>query len=651
MISLPFSHDVVQKVFDCVEQYKQSGVYPDLIEPDFFSMLPCILELQIDSFILHLCPLIGQNITKISDRYIKMIPKKFEQKVIDNIPISVLDPDFFVDHFDVEYLCKKLDITYAWQNPLNPFNSLFLYKEEDPIKKAANVLVNLSYDRFGQSRFVKENASVVWTKTPLYLHDYKNVKFLKIYNCEDLSNLSLALVPTLIRLEISESHLRSEHMKVLLSFLKDSNVTYLSLRDNKFGFNGCQAITTYLTQNPFTKLQYLDIGLNAIGADGISKLLTAFASTDINALSIDGNFFRPSHDDLGNLGSMSKPIMSVRSLHWDSGTVSILNDFLKQDCVKWVDMSAQVIHQNSDPDLSGSMAEILFKDASETIETLIFANHRLDHMDFSCISRLVNLKYLNLANSTLDSTEIEVLCPLLNTLEKLDLSYNNMTFRTNAFLTACAQSKSLRLLNLTNNYIVSKGFSFFDELMANKSPIKTLRISNCGLKQKQNASFMRLMASGVMDFDELDVSSNDLMHVKSYITTTTPTHIVRLNVSGNQQKFEAFEEFLKLVKGVKYIDIDYVPFSMASKIAYLLEGVNTIHLSFVNSGKIEDIIKLINDSRCHILWAYNSISNRVFQQLMLRWAEIPSLLYMHVEDGKQAVQSSKIPLIFEERKR
>ena len=131
MISLPFPSQIVQKVFDYVDQYKQEGNYPQITEQEFFSIYPCVFELQIDSLIQHLCPLIGQNIKNIEDRYIKMIPKHLEQKVIDSIPISVLDPDFFVDHFDVQYLCKKLEITYNWQNPLNPFSFLFQYDEID----------------------------------------------------------------------------------------------------------------------------------------------------------------------------------------------------------------------------------------------------------------------------------------------------------------------------------------------------------------------------------------------------------------------------------------------------------------------------------------------------------------------------------------
>ena len=652
MIHLDFPASVIKTVFSAVEEYKETGGYPPVEEDVFFEIIPLVLELQIDSFIIFLAPLIGQNITKLSDKLINLIPRKIIPIIVDNIPISVIDPDFFINHFGVNELIRKMEISYIWTNPLNQFSKICEYNEENPVCKLANTFVNLSYSRFGNSQFVKQNATMVWTKTPENFQEYQQLRLLKIYNGDQIYNLRYSLTNTITRLEINQCHLGLDALKQLFDeFLPTSNVVFLSLRENRIGPKGCALLTNFLRKNPRTSLQFIDIGLNSIGADEISRFLDIASMTTLKGVCIDGNFFRPSSNELGNLMKLRMPFLSIRALHWDDATVNVIKLVIERDSIEWLDLSAQVIHQNSDPDLSGPMAEQLFEVAAESIKTLIFANHRLEHINYGVFAHLVNLKYLNLANSTLNSGEIDALCPILNTLERLDLSYNNINFRTNTFLTCCAESKSLRNLNLTNNNIVSKNFNFFDELKKNSSPITKLGISNCGLKQKQSPALLELLASGVMHFEELDISSNDLLHVKQNVTLQAKTFIEKLNVSGNQQKFEAFEEFLSLITGVKYIDMDYVPFSIASKVAYLLKGVACIRISFVNNAKLQEIIKLIQDSQCHVLWAYNSISARVFQQLMLHWAEIPSLLYMHTEDGKQPLESTKIPLMFEEKKR
>ena len=651
MINLDFPSSTIHKVFSCVEEFKATGKYPDIEENDFFEIIPLVLELQIDSFIKYLAPLIGQNITKLSDRLLNLIPKDIEPLIVDNIPISVLDPDFFIEHFDINELIRKMEVSYIWNTPpLNPFTSVFEYKEEDPICRLANTFVNLSYDRFGNSNFVKEYATCIWTKNPGNFQEYKQLKVLKIYEADDLDYFMYSLTPTLIRLDINQCRLKANHLQQLFSYLPTSNIVFLSLRDSRIGQKGCEMLNEYLRKHLRTSLQYLDIGLNSIGGDEISRFLDIVSISSLRGVCVDGNFFVPSSNELGNLQKLRMPILSLRSLHWDDATVVVINQVLQQDFIEWVDLSAQVTHQNSDPDLSGSMAELLFNKSSESITKLIFANHRLDHMNFDVIVRLHNLKYLSLANSTLDPSEIDTLCPLIANLETLDLSYNNLNFRTNNFLTCCAQSKTLRELNLTNNNLVSKNFTFFDELRENKSQIKKLYISNCGLKQKQSFSFIQLIASGEMNLEELDASSNDLFHMKHNIQSDTKTHIKRLNIGGNQPKFEALHEFLSFVEGLKYIDIDYVPFSIASKVAYLLKGVCVIRISYLSGSKLDDIIKLIKDSQCHVLWAVNSMNGRVFQQLMLHWADLPSLLYMHVEESMKPLKSTKIPLLYEDRK-
>ena len=651
MIHLDFPSSTIQKVFSYVEEYKSNGKYPEIEENDFFEIIPLVLELQIDSLIKHLAPLIGQNIKKMSDRLINMIPSEIEPLIIDNIPISVLDPDFFLEHFDVNELIRKMEVSYIWNTPpLNPFTSVFEYKEHDPVCRLANTFANLSFDRFGDSKFVKENATSLWTKSAVNLQGFKQLRSLKIYEADDIDYFWYSLTPTLVRLDINQCKLKDYHLQQLFSWLPNSNIVFLSLRDSRIGQKGCALLNDYLRKHLDTSLQYIDIGLNSIGGDEISRFLDIVSYSTLKGVCVDGNFFVPSSNELGNLQKLRMPTLSLRSLHWDDATVVVINQVLQQDFIDWIDLSAQVTHQNSDPDLSGSMAELLFNNSSESITKLIFANHRLDHIDFNVFVRLHNLRYLCLANSTLDPGEIDTLCPLIANLETLDLSYNNLNFRTNNFLTCCAQSKSLRELNLTNNNLISKNFTFFDELKENRSQIKKLYIANCGLKQKQSLSFVQLIASGAMDLEELDVSSNDLFHVKHNVNSDTKTHIKRLNIGGNQPKFEALQEFLSHVEGIKYIDIDYVPFSIASKIAYLLKGVCVIRISYLSGSKLDDIIKLVKDSQCHALWTVNSMSGRLFQKLMLHWAEMPSLLYMHVEEGMKPLQTSKIPLLFEDRK-
>ena len=650
MITLNYSSSVVKQVFSAVEEFDSNGSYPEILENDFFIILPCVLELQIDSFIEFLLPNIGQFLTKLDDRTINMIPRDLIPRVVSLIPIDSLDPDFIISHFGFDLLYEKVQISEYKGDSLDTFLRINEYEETCPESIAANTLYSIKHS-FSNSEFVRQNLTVIDTKTIDNYKIFPKLKYLKVRNAELENSLLDILNDSLIRLEICSTRLKLYHVVELLSFLENSNIEFLSLRDDRIGQAGCKKLTEYLRTHQSTNLHYFDIGSNSIGADEISNFIAAASHTTLKGIAIDGNFFRPSSNELTKLQLIKMPFISARALHWDEATAVVIREVIEQDCIQWVDLSAQVIHQNSDPDLSGSMAEFVLSKASPSISTLIFANHRLDHMNFSCIARM-NLTTLNLANSNLDSSEIEAMTTLVMRLESVDLSSNNMFFKTNAFLIACAESKTLKFLSLTDNNIGDVSISrFFDDLRENQSNITTLRLSNCGLNKRSSKSLVELLSTGKMRFKELDISNNSMFHVFQGIQAANKTPIERLLVDGNSPNYEPFVEFLERVESLKFICIDKMKASIIKKIAPYIKGVRTISMSYTNFTQCDDIIEIINQSQCHCVWAINSIPIRKFPLLMSRWREMPSLLKIHVEDNLKPNKAGKIPIFFEDRRK
>ena len=67
MLFIPHDSTVVEHVFKLVEQFDESGKYPEILENKALEILECVLDLGIYSLLEHILPLISQNLKDVPE--------------------------------------------------------------------------------------------------------------------------------------------------------------------------------------------------------------------------------------------------------------------------------------------------------------------------------------------------------------------------------------------------------------------------------------------------------------------------------------------------------------------------------------------------------------------------------------------------------
>lgn len=652
MLCISHPSNIVQKIFSYVEKFDTDGQYPELNETEALEILDCVLDLGIDSLFQHIVPFVAQNLKNIPEFVLKKVPFYMISYLIDHVPLARLDPDLIIKYFGYEVLADKVQLIYQNTNLLNPFLDLYNYEEQNPIAKLANNLIKVSHN-YAQSPFVINNCTVIESKNYDFYVNFPNLKVLYLHSIDVGDTIEPFLNPHVIKLSIVKCKLKPIHVEQLIRFLPNSSAVYISLRDNRIGNKGCQILSEYIKNNQLNSLKYLDIGLNSIGGTGIKELIECSLQSNLTGIAFDGNFFAPCANELAHVPLIKSSFVSIRALHWDDATVSNIRMALQEPNTSWWDLSAQVIHKNSDPDLSGPMAEQLFKKVSDNVNHLYFANHHLKKMNMQCFMDM-NLKTLVLANSGLEFPQLQKVENIVKKLEYFDVSYNQMTFTSPSFLIACAESKTLKFLSLTNNEVSdSIGEIFLINLSQSQSKITTLRLSECKLAKRSTCALITLLSTGNMSFDELDVSVNQMFHnTKEEVLSSGKTRVTKLMLSDNlsDNKSKPLIELLKSVKGLRYLDLDYINFGLIRELSQYVSDLYTLRTSYTKIQDIKAVVKVLKKTKARVLYAQNAFNIKTFSLLMQSWSEVPMLLEIHVESRLKENATKQIHIVYEDLK-
>lgn len=646
MLAVPFNSKTVQEVFELMEIYEKNGIFPDLGMFDVNNLLKCTLYLGIDILSTKLIEYIAINVSQMEKELLDQIPYHLLEFFINSIPISQLDIDFLVSYFSISSIYPRFCSSNIQVSSYSPFSTLFEKQIDSDENRIANSLIECDL-RFMKSSFVRSYCSILTCDKIIDFSKFLTLTKLSISSANIDEPLYGVLPQTLTYLEITHSRLKPTQIDSIMEFLLHSKIKFLSLRDDRLGPKGCDSICTFFNSCPIIELQYLDIALNAIGSEGITKLLLSIPNTNIKSIALDGNFFQPSSDFLNPISSLSLHSISLRALHWDYPSAEIVRKLLQKPEIIWWDLSAQVIHQNSDPDLSSEMATFLFSDSPPHIQSLFFSNHGLTKFSLSFVLNM-NLKSLTLSNSNISEQDIDIIVPIISKLEFLDLSYNYLRFKSNLILNACSESNSLRFLNLSANEIGdSNGFLFFQEMERNQSCIKTLKLRMCHLSKRSNIAIISLLSKGVMMFDELDLSGNTLFKKPANFQVHKKTLIDKLLIGACDSKAAGLIELFCCIENVVYLDIQSIKISELHNASSYITNILTLNISYSRITNDQELAEVVRKLKVHTLKLINSLSFRTLTKFLMRWDEVPLLLSIHIGTDLEPFLHPKIPIVIE----
>ena len=648
-ILVNFSSDLILEMISVLTYYNEHGKFPIISESVVIELLDLVIFFEVDDLFTYFIPTVSSNLDKIKIDTVRKIPFRFRKMVIENIPVCKFDPDFVLQHFDIHQVVDRFKIE---RNIIltNNFMTQYFPISANEIEDLANNLFDID-KRFGKFEFVKSYCTKADFKYDVVpLSDFKNLKRLTIIEATINDTLFFYLTPTMIKVEFVETKLSNLHVKEIISFLPDSSIEFLSIRNCKIGVIGGEIIAEYIIQNPITKLKILDLSFNNVGAEVVKKLFRYIPGSSVTSLAVDGNIATTHPENLITIHLVAHHLerLSIRGLYWDEHSAFMAKDFLSDTSIKWFDISAQTVHMNNDNDLTGTMLQDILESCSGSVEFLNFSNHRIDKIDLSFLLKLA-VKRLYICNANLHERYISPLVELVANLEHLDLYSNRMGIREQ-LLRACALSETLTYLNLSENTINdTHGYLFFILLSARKSNIDTLLLSSCHLSKKSFHGLITLLSSGIMSFKKLDICFNNFF--KSMIFTNfsdNTTKIDKLLISGNGSKIEPIRLLLMHTKDVKYIGLDSLKINIVKEISSLIRNVHTISLNYCKIPNPEVLLEIVKITRCHVLWLINSMNVKTFKHFTYMWSDMPLLSKINVGADLKEV-NSKIPISIQTR--
>jgi hypothetical protein len=650
-VVLPFPSDVVRFVFRAMNQYHASGRFPIFPKKDFLQVLEFSLYIGFDKFLKELASRIGECLLDIVPDTLSRFPLFLRSLVLESIPISRLDPDLIIAHFGFELLSDRIQKSIAPKMNEIPFVffTAIDIPDGDPNNQVANMLMH--YDtRFLSSPFVSSNCTQLSLKAFVNISHFTGLRELSLttFPVQQIS-LHLLFVPSLRRLEITKTKLEEDHVKEILAFLTTNSLECLLLRETKLGAAKCSLITAAIDRHEIGPLKYLDVSSNAIGADAIDKLLEAASKAHLEGIAVDANFFTPSAHTLRHFVGTPHAAISLRGIHWDGPSADTVAKALKSPGVKFWDLSAQVIHQHSDPDLSVGMAEFVMRDCSPDIEALFFSNHKLTGFNAGCLVS-ARLRALTISNSGIQADSLDSMIPLLNSLSFLDLSHNSITFREFTFLAAVVASPTMRCLFLSNNEIGdSLGARLFHAMLESDSELRLLRFRNCQLGKLSSSALIKLLGTGAMSFDEIDLGGNEMFHTLPDVWGPfQKSRVECLFIGANNPTFPALERFLSAISDLRFIDFDRTPFKVVLNCAPCIVGVTGLSVCFARIADERGLFELLTTTRAHEIWLVHSLSQAMLEALMVRFREIPFCMAIHIGlDLDLSRIQQTIPLILE----
>ena len=694
-VTLPFPSKVVQFVMKAMQFFHEQRQFPNVDVDHLLDILDCLLFLGFDDFLKYLAPQIAQNLDLIPVETLYKFPSFLKKLVVMSIPACCFDPDFIIQHFGYDLLEYRIQPAFYPRFTPSPFRIITQFKENDKKHLIANKLMSYNPSKFITSEFVQLNCTSVEFKNMACremkykarifikldisneenddkgFSDNQNSIFLNNFDVSLLSKLQILrelilisidfstivsihyfLLKTLERLEITKNKIEPDHIRQIVDYLSTNpNLKTLTLRETKLGSIGCNVIIDGMLKGYFSHVKNLDIGSNLIGATVLSQLIKSIPHTSIESLSIDSNFFSESPDVIKKFCNINLKFASIQGVIWDSESTEYIKKALETNkVIKLWDLSAQVIHKHSDPDLTPTAAISILENSQPDIDGMFLSNHHLQHINLNCLLHL-KLKSLKLVNSHLMSDSVDHILPLVDNLEFLDLSYNSIYFNAESnFLPACARSSKLKYLFLSNNQISdSNGKALFDQIREHGTKIISIRLRNCYLRHKSSTALFELLATGKGNFDELDLGGNEMFHKvqNEEGMELKKSKIEILFLGANNTNKLALRQIMKVIECPKFADFDRISINQITYIAKQLVGVVSLSLCFSRIKSTREIIQIIQDSMISELWIVNSIPQKVLDELLNEYLSIPTLMAIHVGSDVKVPMNPPIPTYIE----
>ena len=83
-----------------LRQYHERGTFIEVTTQQALSVLEFTLFLGFDKFFEFILPEIAQNVTQVPKNILLLVPNKYRNQLIQEIPINSLTPDFDI-HFSL----------------------------------------------------------------------------------------------------------------------------------------------------------------------------------------------------------------------------------------------------------------------------------------------------------------------------------------------------------------------------------------------------------------------------------------------------------------------------------------------------------------------------------------------------------------------
>jgi hypothetical protein len=169
------------------------------------------------------------------------------------------------------------------------------------------------------------------------------------------------------------------------------------------------------------------------------------------------------------------------------------------------------------------------------------------------------------------------------------------------------------------------------------------------MRKTAAAEVVRVLASGKMSFDELDLGGNEMFHEPvADLDVFGQSRIEYFYVGANRAKALALTQLLGVVRGMKYLDIDRTPLSTIIKCGDVLEGIMGLSICRATQAPSEEqIIEVLTLTKAHELWVVNSISQKTLDRLLARCRDIPLCMAIHIGTDIERPVNPPIPVIVE----
>ena len=647
MLKIPFPSDQINIILKLIEEFENNKILLEINEEIIFQILECCLFLNINILLKHFLPKLALNIKKIPINLFLKFPLKLKKKLLNLIPISIFNIDYLINIFDFNDIYNKFNFIPISKQIISPFLLINKIPNISKFQDLANKLIEINSQNI-KTNFCQNYCNILKLNKIIEYNLLKNLQFLTLYDIILEDNFLLYLNLSLIKLEIIKIKLLINKILLILNFLKNSHLEILILRDNKIGSKGSLLFSDFFFTKPNLILKFLDLSSNSIGASSLFELLKSIEYINLKGLSIDGNLFQPSSNCFLLLPNLKLKYFSLRAIHWDYPTAEIIKKTFLENKIKWWDLSAQIIHQNSDPDLSSEMVEDLFLNSPLYIKYLYFSNHRFEKISLKFLLKM-NLKELTLSNSNLINQNIDEIIPLINNLKYLDLSSNTINFKNNDFFLECSKSLTLNYLNLSKNIIGDNiGSNFFNFLIENNNFLKILKLSHCGLLNKTTINLFKLLSLGKMEFEELDLSANLLFKKTLLINNNLKkTKIKKLIIGASEPKIDSLNLLFNLITNLEILDVHNIKFNIFFQSYKNLKNIPTLNLSFTQIKNEKNLFQIIKDLKVRILYVINSLSTNNLIKFLCNWSEIPYLCCIYLGESQNTIQNSKIPILID----